>query len=127
MGITFSSPTPPLRKESPQPQYDTLSSFPLLATGNSISPYPDTARRRLATVAQQHASRQQQQDNDHSDLARRNTTHLRQPQNRHNWHRRQSEPAPVRAGVQRKGKGEDLGEVSGFMKAMNGEGGVWRL
>ena len=126
MGIIFSSTTSPSPEENSQPHNDPASSHPLLSTGSSVSAPSDTARRRLRTAAKQHAVRHPQ-EGDRPELYRRKTAHLRQRENRHDWYRRRSEPAKVSDAAWREGRGESDEEVSGFMRAMGGEAGVWRL
>ncbi len=125
MGIVFSLEPPP-STEACQRHHDPASSEPLLCTGNSISSDTDTVRRRLTTAAEQHAVHQRRHRN-HDSQARRTIAYLQEEQDGHDCSRRLSEPVHFRA-KGGEGKKRDVGEeVSGFMRAINGEGGVWRL
>ena len=83
-------------------------------------------RRRVATASEQHAVCQGHSRN-HGIQSRCTIACVREEQDGRDRSRRQSEPLDVYGGRGQGGNGDDGGEVSWFMRAMNGEGGVWRL
>ena len=106
-------------------QNTTRSTQQQSGRGNRQEQRQDLDRRNTAYPTPQQDRRGYRQEK-RQDLGGGNTTHPFREQDRHDWHRRQSEPAKVRGGGTRY-PGGNSEEISGFMKAMGGDGGVWRL